>query len=61
MWQEPVFDSLQTTVLQPIASLLFPLEGCSLDRHHSFIVQYAARRTPRPNRYRCFPRALDRR
>ena len=37
---EPLFDSLQASVLQPIARLLFPLEGGSLDRHHSFIVQY---------------------
>ena len=37
---EPLFDALQASVLQPIASLLFPHEGCSLDRHHSFIVQY---------------------
>ena len=37
---EPVFDSLQATVLQPIAQLLFPTEGGSLDRHHSFVVQY---------------------
>ena len=37
---EPIFDSLQARVLQPIARLLFPHEGCSLDRHHSFIVQY---------------------
>ena len=37
---EPVFDSLQTRVLQPIAALLFPYEGCTLDRHHSFVVEY---------------------
>ncbi len=37
---EPLFDSLQSRVLAPIASLLFPLEGGSLDRHHSFVVQY---------------------
>ena len=37
---EPLFDSLQARVLQPLARALFPIEGCALDRHHSFIVQY---------------------
>ena len=27
-------------MLQPIARLLFPVEGRALDRHHSFVVQY---------------------
>lgn len=38
---EAVFDEFQSQVLQPIARLLFPVEGCSLDRHHSFMVQYS--------------------
>ena len=29
-------------MLQPIAALLFPHEGRSLERHHSFVVQYEA-------------------
>ena len=37
---ERLFDSLQERVLQPLARLVFPLEGGSLDRHHSFVVQY---------------------
>ena len=37
---EPTFDALQRGVLQPVAAALFPEEGCSLDRHHTFIVQY---------------------
>ena len=37
---EPLFDSMQSRVLQRIAALLWPLEGGSLDRHHSFVVQY---------------------
>lgn len=37
---EATFDTLQREVLQPIAKLLFPIEGGSLDRHHSFVVQY---------------------
>ena len=37
---EGLLDTLQARVLQPIAQRLFPFEGCSLDRHHSFVVQY---------------------
>ena len=37
---EPLFDELQRTVLQRVAERLFPREGASLDRHHSFVVQY---------------------
>jgi hypothetical protein len=33
---------LQERVLRRVARLLFGLEGSQLDRHHSFIVQYAA-------------------
>mmetsp|Transcript_4827 Transcript_4827/g.15939 ORF Transcript_4827/g.15939 Transcript_4827/m.15939 type:complete len:237 (+) Transcript_4827:467-1177(+) len=39
---EALFDSLLETVLQPIARACFPREGGGLDRHHSFVVQYAA-------------------
>ena len=39
---EATFDALQACCLRKIGSLLFPVEGGSLDRHHSFIVQYAA-------------------
>ena len=38
---EATFDALQACCLRKIGSLLFPVEGL-LDRHHSFIVQYAA-------------------
>ena len=37
---EAAFDGLQRAVLQPVARLLFPIEGASLDRHHAFVVQY---------------------
>ena len=37
---EPLFDGLQRQVLQKVAERLFPREGASLDRHHSFVVQY---------------------
>jgi len=39
---EPMFNSLQERVLRHIARLLFGDEGAQLDRHHSFVVQYAA-------------------
>ena len=39
---EATFDALQACCLRKIGSLLFPVEGGSLDRHLSFIVQYAA-------------------
>ena len=32
--------SLAELVLQKVAERLFPREGASLDRHHSFVVQY---------------------
>ena len=35
-----VITSLQRRYLQPLARLLFPVEGSSFDNHHSFIVQY---------------------
>eukprot|EP00040_Diaphanoeca_grandis_P025988 m.144777 g.144777 ORF g.144777 m.144777 type:complete len:464 (-) comp30395_c0_seq2:25-1416(-) len=37
---ESTIDSVQATVFQPIAALLFPTEGAQLSRHHSFVVQY---------------------
>ena len=36
----PLIDDLQRRYLQPIASLLFPVEGAAFDSHHSFMVQY---------------------
>lgn len=39
---EPVFTSLVEQVLQRIARTFFGEEGECLDRHHSFVVQYAA-------------------
>lgn len=33
-------SQLQRIVLQPVASLLFPVEGSHFDSHHSFMVQY---------------------
>jgi len=35
-------DELQQDVLQPIAEVLFPVEGARLDSHHSFVVRYTA-------------------
>lgn len=37
---EPWIDALQTDVLRPVASELFPLEGAELTRHHAFLVAY---------------------
>ena len=37
---EPLFDALVSSMLAPISRHLFPLEGGSLDKHHSFVVQY---------------------
>lgn len=36
----PLFTQLQRKFFQKIAQLLFPVEGASLDAHHTFIVQY---------------------
>ena len=34
------FTQFQRLFLQPLTSLLFPLQGASLDNHHTFVVQY---------------------
>jgi hypothetical protein len=39
---ESLFDDLMARVLGPVAAACFPHEGGCLDRHHSFVVQYAA-------------------
>uniref|UniRef100_A0A7S0P0A0 Fe2OG dioxygenase domain-containing protein n=1 Tax=Calcidiscus leptoporus TaxID=127549 RepID=A0A7S0P0A0_9EUKA len=39
---EQMFDSLVERCLAHVARLCFPLEGGSIDRHHTFIVEYAA-------------------
>lgn len=39
---ESLFDDLLARVLGPVAAACFPQEGGCLDRHHSFVVQYAA-------------------
>ena len=39
---EGFIDAMQRDVLQPIASVLFPIEGCNFDGHHSFLVRYKA-------------------
>ena len=36
----PLFTEFQRLFLQPLTSLLFPLQGASLDNHHTFVVQY---------------------
>ena len=33
---EPMIDALQKSVLQPLARVLYPVEGACLDHHHSF-------------------------
>jgi len=38
----PMVTRLQRDILQPIARLLFPRHGSSLDSHHAFMVQYRA-------------------
>jgi hypothetical protein len=37
---EPLVDALQHAVLHPIANRLWHSEGCTLDRHHTFLVRY---------------------
>lgn len=39
---EHAIDTLQVLVMQPVAALLFPVEGGRFDGHHSFLVQYEA-------------------
>ncbi len=39
---EPLIDSLVATVFRHIGRVCFPIEGGSLDRHHTFIVRYSA-------------------
>lgn len=40
MGLEKVMSSLQRDVLQAVARELFPVEGCLVEHHHSFIVRY---------------------
>ena len=41
---QPVISHLQRTLLQPLASLLYPTQAASgFDGHHSFMVQYKAK------------------
>eukprot|EP00435_Cladocopium_sp_Y103_P006982 s4231_g2.t1 len=37
---EPMIFDLQDAVIQPLASVLFPLEGSELESHHSFTIRY---------------------
>jgi hypothetical protein len=44
MGMESLFDDLLARVLGLVAAVCFPHHGGCLDRHHSFVVQYAARK-----------------
>eukprot|EP00913_Durusdinium_trenchii_P030473 g28544.t1 len=37
---EPMIFDLQDALIQPLASVLFPLEGSELESHHSFTIRY---------------------
>lgn len=37
---EPLIFDLQDAVIQPLASVLFPIEGSELESHHSFTIRY---------------------
>ena len=37
---ERTMDALQALIVRPIAAALFPVEGETVDHHHSFMVQY---------------------
>lgn len=37
---EPMIFDLQDAVIQPLASVLFPMEGSELESHHSFTIRY---------------------
>lgn len=37
---ESTMDTIQRAYVRPLANALFPKDGCDVDHHHSFMVQY---------------------